>query len=301
MQMVNVAHAQHLKAPGVRQLNLEDIAMNKSSAPTSLEKRVVTVLTGNGNLPSAAELQELISDTELSVQSNLAGAEAARVESLDLVQCRDPSEANQRIATAKLTADRLSTSLPKLHDKLSEALAAEQCDRWWNDYKHVKEKLDAAVEAHKEYPNLVQAIADIFTLAAEVDREVSRLNGSAPPGVDRRLRGVELTARGMMAFSRENPSLASVTVLPNYEQSARTLWPTRSSGAMAAEFSQGMVMAPHPGANWSRPEVQAQKREEIDRNQKHQADWYSAASADQEDRLNRDEALRFAALHPNRR
>jgi hypothetical protein len=158
MQMVNVAHAQHLKAPGVRQLNLEDIAMNKSSAPTSLEKRVVTVLTGNGNLPSAAELQELISDTELSVQSNLAGAEAARVESLDLVQCRDPSEANQRIATAKLTADRLSTSLPKLHDKLSEALAAEQCDRWWNDYKHVKEKLDAAVEAHKEYPNLVQAI-----------------------------------------------------------------------------------------------------------------------------------------------
>src|SRR5579859_4160212 len=111
--------------------------MNKQSNPTALEKRVVSVLAGNGNLPSSTELQELIRDAEVERTRSLEAAEAARIESLDVVSCPDPSEANERIATAKLAADRLSTSLPKLRDKLSVAIAAEANEKWWEDYRRV--------------------------------------------------------------------------------------------------------------------------------------------------------------------
>jgi hypothetical protein len=57
--------------------------MNKLSptTPTALEKRVVSVLAGNGNLPSAAELAELVRDTEAAVQTWPETAEAERTRS----------------------------------------------------------------------------------------------------------------------------------------------------------------------------------------------------------------------------
>jgi hypothetical protein len=267
--------------------------MNKHATPSPLEKRVVTVLTGNGHMPSANELAELIRDAEDSVQSNLAVAEADRIKSLDVVATPDPTEAHERIAAAKLSADRLSASLPKLRSKLSESLTAEAKDRWWSDYKKVKEKLDEAVTAFNEYQQHAEAIAQMFVLAAQVDKAVSDLNGRAPNGIDRRLRSVELTARGLGSFSRDNPSLVSNVVLPLWDASARNLWPQRPSTSLAAEFAGSMVAPPHAGARWGEPEEKERRRAQAEKENTQMAVYHDQAAKDEEDRVNRESRERF--------
>jgi hypothetical protein len=64
-----------------------------------------------------------------------------------------------------------------------------------------------------------------MTLAAQVDEEVSALNGSAPPGERRRPKGVELTARGLSSFSVSQPSVTRDLKLPNWQASATLAWP----------------------------------------------------------------------------
>jgi hypothetical protein len=272
--------------------------MNKHAAQSSLEKRVVTVLAGNGNLPSAAELQDLIRDTEAEQTRSLEVAENERTRSLDLVSCPDPSEAHERITAAKLTADRLSVCLPKLRDKLSEALTAEAKDRWWNDCKRVKTQLDEAVVRFQEYQSHAQAIADLLAEAAEVDKAVSDLNGRAPNSIDRRLRSVELTARTMTGFTRDNPSLAATVVLPRWDASARNLWPARPSTSLAAEFAGSMVPAPHPGARWGESEERERRRAAAEKENAQMATYHETAQASENERNNRQEVERFRQAHP---
>jgi hypothetical protein len=62
-------------------------------------------------------------------------------------------------------------------------------------------------------------------LEALKNEEVSRINGSAPPGERRRLLGVELTARGLESFSTTDPPIAKGVQLPDWAQSARMVWP----------------------------------------------------------------------------
>jgi hypothetical protein len=78
---------------------------------------------------------------------------------------------------------------------------------------------------YAEYPKLVARLIDLFESAKAVDEEVSRINGSAPPGEHRRLLGVELTARSLESFSTADPAVAKGVQLPDWVQSARTVWP----------------------------------------------------------------------------
>jgi hypothetical protein len=59
----------------------------------------------------------------------------------------------------------------------------------------------------------------------EVDEEVSRVNGSAPPNEHRRLLGVELTARGLESFSTADPPIAKAVQLPDWAHRARMVLP----------------------------------------------------------------------------
>ncbi len=58
-----------------------------------------------------------------------------------------------------------------------------------------------------------------------IDEECSRLNGTAPDGEFRRLRGVELAARGLESFSVSNPALTEAVKLPDWKNSDRLAWP----------------------------------------------------------------------------
>ncbi len=76
-------------------------------------------------------------------------------------------------------------------------------------------------------------------VAEEVDKEVSRVNRSAPSGEQRRLLGPELNARGLDAFSTTEPSISKSSMLPDWDHSGRNLWPPRRTVDPA-------LFAPHP-------------------------------------------------------
>ena len=271
---------------------IERVATNKS-APT-LEQRIVAAL-GNPNNGSDT-LIELIEEVETAARGFVETAEAERARSLDLVQCPDPREARERIAAAELNGDRLRTQLPKLREKLSAALAAESHERWLADYRRGKEQLDEAAALFETYSEHAQAIVAMFALAEQVDREVSRINGTAPDGEHRRLRGVELEARNLEHFTRDNPSLASTVELRSWDNSGKTLWPLTSSGSFAAAFASSMMTASaYSPADWSKPEYQAVRRAEQEKNNREIGENYQRMTEQQEERINAEERERFAA------
>jgi hypothetical protein len=265
--------------------------MIKQTPPT-LEQRIVSILA-NANAGSET-IAELIVEVETAAQVFVETAEAERARSLDLVQCADPHQARDRIAAAELAGDRLQSALPKLRDKLSATLAGESHERWLADYRRVGQKRDETAALFKTYPEHAEAIVHMFAAAAEVDREVSRINGDAPDGEHRRLRSVELEARNLDRFTRDNPSLASTVELPDWDNSGKKLWPRSSSGSFAAMAVASMTV-PHPGVDWSTAEVREKRRKEIEKEQQRIGEFYQEQTAAQEERLNAEERLRFAS------
>jgi hypothetical protein len=68
-------------------------------------------------------------------------------------------------------------------------------------YQRVAAKAEAAAKRFAGYPVLLAELLDLIQLAAQVDREASAVNIRAAPGEHRRVRAVELLARGLKAFS----------------------------------------------------------------------------------------------------
>ena len=108
------------------------------------------------------------------------------------------------------------------------------------------------------YPKFVSQLVDLLSRVEAIDQECARIDGSAPSGEYRRLRGVELTARGLKNFSAANPSITKKLQLPDWANSDRTAWPPPRP-SMAAEFAMSM-MPPY--------------------NPRYSADWAAASEAD---------------------
>jgi len=267
--------------------------MNKiTTAPPTLEQRIVSMLD-NPNAGSET-LEDLIREVSDAAATAQAGAVEARAKLTDLVASPDPRAAREAVAELETTQARLQASLPRLREKLSSAIQIERTAKFWEDHKHVKARLEIAVEQFKTFDQHSQAIVRIFLLAAEVDKEISALNSFASEiGIDRRLRSVELTARSMMQFTRDNPSLTTTTTLPDSNHSAKTIWPQRSPTAMAAEFAQTMMAPSHGGANWSSAAELARRRAAIEADQARSAAYHEQAAKDEEERINREERERF--------
>jgi hypothetical protein len=105
---------------------------------------------------------------------------------------------------------------------------------------------------YAEYPKLVARPVDLFESAKAVDEEISRINGSEPPGVALRLRQVELVARNLEGFTRGQPSITNELRLPDWDQPAKLAWPPPQT-PLAVLAVQGMAAAVyHPGDNWWR-------------------------------------------------
>jgi hypothetical protein len=271
-------------------MNIFPEAINEECS--SLEQRIAVAL-GNENT-SSAELATLINEVEAAAIAADDAATNLRSKALDLVAMPDPADAHQCIVNAEMTRDRLNNIMPRLRDKLSAALYAERCERWYADCERVQARVEEAVAAFRAYPEHAQAIADMFALAENIDKEISRINGSAPEGVHTRLKPVELQARGLDRFDRYHPSLIATVELGCWEDSSRNLWPLRHSNSLAVAVAASMIIPYHPGGSWADPDVQAQRREEIDKQQREMAAYHEQAARDQEERLNREERERFA-------
>jgi hypothetical protein len=94
-----------------------------------------------------------------------------------------------------------------------------------SEYKQVEVKCDELARTYAEYPKLVAQLVDLFGNAKAADKEILRINGSAPPADYRRLLAVELTARGLRSFSTADPPIAKGVQLPDWAHSVRMAWP----------------------------------------------------------------------------
>jgi hypothetical protein len=150
------------------------------------------------------------------------------------------------------------------------------------------------VTLFKTYQRHAEAIAEMFAVAEQVDREVSRINGNAPDGEHRRLRSVELEARNLDRFTRDRPEIAKTVQLPDFEL-GRMLWPPTSSGSFAAELAQSMIVPAHPGPRWADDDIPQERRKEFEKEKQRLGEFYQEQTAAQEERQNAEERERFVS------
>ena len=165
------------------------------------------------------------------------------------------------------------------------------------DFRQVEAKRDElAQEYAATYPRLAAQFVDLFERIEAVDKEVSRINGSAPSGEHRRLRQVELVARGLDNFSRADPPITKAVQLPDWTNSEKMVWPPPQP-SLAVQVAASMTFSQHPGDDWwqQREERTAALRAE----QERVAAYYEEMARQREERENAEaqERARRVATH----
>jgi predicted transcriptional regulator len=223
----------------------------QAETPITLEQEIVAALAGAD--VNSSDLSALIERTETAIPETDQAAETARSNALDPVLSPDTKAAREAMQAAEFCRDRLRAVLPRLQERLAEVQAAEYAARWEPDFEQIMARRDELADEYAAmYPKLVDQLIDFFHRTEAVDKEVSRINGSAPNGEYRRLLGVELTARDLERFTTANPSITEQLRLPAFDRSAELAWPTPTP-SLAAQVAASMasMIRPHPGANWA--------------------------------------------------
>jgi hypothetical protein len=215
------------------------------SMSTLVEERIATALTDK---ISSADVEALITETEAAITAADAAAEAERTKALDPVGSPDPIKARAAMEGAAFTRDRLRTVLPRLQTRLKQVVAAEYAAQWEPEFKRVEARRDAlAAEMREIYPRVTEQLVSLFRRMADCDRECSQINGSAPYGDGRRLRGVELTARGVEGLLQPDVWIAQELRLPAFPRETGPIyaWPPLTPPASVPSF-----VLPGPGPDW---------------------------------------------------
>jgi hypothetical protein len=193
--------------------------MNK---PPTLEQKVAAALSAAD--VKSSDLAHLIAETESAIGMADKAAEAERAKALDPALSPDPKAAREAMQDAEFSRDRLKTLLPRLQARHKQLQANKYEARWYAELEEVEAKRDALVEELRVYPAMVAKLVNILTRIPAIDAEVSRINGSAPPGVSERLRTVEREARNADGFAPSRSfsftgllSLAADLKLPKFE------------------------------------------------------------------------------------
>jgi hypothetical protein len=226
----------------------------------TLEERIATALSAD----TASEVVAiLIAEVETAIVAADKAAEMEREKTLDPLVSPDAAKARVSMEDAAFTRDRLRTVLPRLQQRLNELRAAEFAARWEPDFRQVEAKRDELAQEFAElYPKLVGQLVELFERIEAADKEISRINGSAPAGEHRRLRQTELVARGFDNFSRADPPITKAVQLPDWTNSEKMIWPPPQP-SMAAVFAMSMVPSHDPRytADWAA----AQKEDNVRR------------------------------------
>jgi hypothetical protein len=195
-----------------------------SEIPAAFEDRITSALA-NASIASA-ELSGLIPETQAALTAAEATAQAEREKALNPVTSSDTAEAEQLVWTAEFRRDRLRSFLSHLRQRLAQVETSERAARWQEEYEAVKKERDELADEFAErYASLTAELCDLFRCVEVLDQECDRINSEAPNGENRRLLGVELTARNLKSFSRSEPSVVVGVKLPDWSQSDRMIWP----------------------------------------------------------------------------
>jgi hypothetical protein len=186
------------------------------SKPSTLESRIATALTATDI--KSSNLATLIAETEAAITTADKTAEEERTKALDPIASPDATKAREAMQAAEFSRDRLRTVLPRLQAKHKEMREQEHAAVWTADYAAVKAKRDAAAEQLRErYPTIVAELVALMADIAATDKEVDRINVAAPYGDYPRLRGVELTARGLDHLLQPDISIVQELRLPCFD------------------------------------------------------------------------------------
>jgi hypothetical protein len=219
--------------------------------PAALEQRITSALA-NAQITSA-ELRELIPDTEAALAAAEATAQAEREKALDAVASPDAATAEQAAWAVEFRRDRWRSSLTRLHRRLGEVEASERQRNWEETYEAVGAKRDASAKELAEfYQSATAQLRDLFREAEAVDQECTRVNAAAPLGENRRLLGVELTARKLERFSITDPSVIDLVKLPDWTHSDRMIWPPpKIPLSVLVATSMMPSLDPRSNPNWA--------------------------------------------------
>jgi hypothetical protein len=225
----------------------------------STEQRIAAVLAGDAI--TSADLSDLIVLTNAAVADASATAEAERSRALDPANPVDPSTARAAMEDAALVAQRMRAAMPRSQARLDAITAQEYAATWSIDYAEVEAVRDAlAAEVNEIYPTVVATLTDLLTRISTCDREIGRINGSATSGERRRLRKVELEARGLDSFTRSVPPITDELRLPQWEPGGQE-WPPP---ALSFNAAMAAAIAPRPF------------------NPRYSADWHKVKAAEAE-------------------
>ena len=201
--------------------------MNKRVKP--IEEQIASTLAAADDVKSDA-LAALITEVEAAAQEADATATKTREEALDPAVVVDAVKVGAAVASAALTRDRLQAALPRLQEQHKQAREREYVAAWREDYAAVKAKRDATAQMLRErYPAIVDELVTLMTDIAITDKEVSRVNLAAPYGDHPRLRGTELTARGLDRLLQPDVSIPQELRLPTFHRDNGPVlaWPPR--------------------------------------------------------------------------
>jgi hypothetical protein len=223
---------------------------------TTLDKRIAAALASDA---TSAEIAVLIPEVDAAVVAAIDGVERERIKSYDPVIV-DPHKARQSLADAEFVRDRLQAALAALQGRLQEQRAREFSAQWHGDYAQVEAESHAlAAELHEVYRAAQSELVDVLTRKQACDAKVGRINGSAPPGVALRLREVELVARNLDGFTRDQPSITNELRFPDWDEPTKLGWPPPQT-PLGVLVVQGMAAAVgHPGDNWWRRRDERQR------------------------------------------
>lgn len=248
----------------------------------TLETRIVAVLAADRI--ALSDVNALIAETVAGIATGEASADEARQLAFDPARSSDPRAARALMEDELFKISRLRTLLPRL-----EHLAHDVRDRETvANYAAIRDALqtegdEIEIELTKTYRDAALQITNAFARASEFQAKARRELPSPPSGVE-----------SFRPFDLAITRLLQNVVLVGAD-GKQQLWPQRSSGTFAAEFAAGMIV-PHPGAAWSSPEVQQQRREQSERDRQHLAGFYSRETEAQERRDNDAERERAAAM-----
>ena len=245
----------------------------------SLERKLVAALSDDIQSSVVAALLE-------EAKTGIAQAtKQASEQAFDPLVTSDSSKARAMISDAEFHRERLCALLPRLEARYVRLQNDEEAAGWSADYEAMRIKRDEAAKRFERVQTLIAELIDLFDEAKAVDREVSVVNGSAPPGEFRRLHGVELTARNLPAFSREQPPLASSLRLPDYNRSDRLAFPPPTIPA-------SVLIAAQPNYTHGTPTVSAPPAPAPALVHSHTGDWWR-----DNETLKREEQARVAKYY----
>jgi hypothetical protein len=211
-----------------------------------LEKRIAAALASDA---TSADVATMIAEVDVALPTAIDAAERERIKAYDPTV--GAQKALQSLADAEFARDRLQTALAALQRRLQELQEQEYTVQWRGQYAQVEAECHAlAAELREIYPAVQSKLVDLLSRIEGCDAEIGRINGSAPAGVALRLHKVELVARNLERFTRDEPSITNELRLPDWDQPSKLAWPPPRM-PLAVLVLQGMGAAvDHPGATW---------------------------------------------------